>query len=90
MCVKKGPFPGEVVGRVDALNATPERLSDLVEEKYANIVNLEREVRELGDANRSLKQYTRRPNLRFEGIPEADHGRTPMLRCLRSRTASWE
>ena len=31
-------------------------------------------MRELADANDSLEQYTRRPNLRFEGIPEADHG----------------
>ena len=31
-------------------------------------------MRELADANDSLEQYKRRPNLRFEGIPEADHG----------------
>ena len=29
-------------------------------------------MRELADANDSL--YMRRPNLRFEGIPEPDHG----------------
>ena len=72
--LKKALFPVELSGRIDALNATLERLSHLVEEKDAKIVNLEREVRELADANDSLEQYTRRPNLRFEGIPEADHG----------------
>ena len=66
--LKKALFPVELSGRIDALNATLERLSHLVEEKYAKIVNLEREVRELADANDSLEQYTRRPNLRFEGI----------------------
>ena len=72
--LKKALFPVELSGRIDALNATLERLSHLVEEKDAKIVNLEREMRELADANDSLEQYTRRPNLRFEGIPEADHG----------------
>ena len=45
-----------------------------VEEKDARITSLEKEVHELADANDSLEQYTRRPNLRFEGIPEAEHG----------------
>ena len=31
-------------------------------------------MHELADANDSIEQYTRWPNLRFEGIPEADHG----------------
>ena len=72
--LKKALFPVELSGRIDALNATLERLPHLVEEKDAKIVNLEREVLELADANDSLEQYSRRPNLRFEGIPEADHG----------------
>ena len=71
--LKKALFPVELSGRIDALNATLERLPHLVEEKDAKIVNLEREVLELADANDSLEQYSRRPNLRFEGIPEADH-----------------
>ena len=73
----------ELSGRIDALNATLERLSHLVEEKDAKIVNLEREVRELADANDSLEQYTRRPNLRFEGIPEADHGEDTDAKVLK-------
>ena len=45
----------ELSGQIDALNATLERLSHLVEEKDAKIVNLEKEVRELADANDSLE-----------------------------------
>ena len=72
--LKKALFPVELSGWIDALNETLERLPHLVEEKDAKIVNLEREVLELVDANDLLAQYSRRPNLRFEGIPEADHG----------------
>ena len=72
--LKKALFPVELSGRIDALTTTVERLSHLVQEKDAKIANLEREVRELADANDSLEQYTRRPNLRFEGIRESDHG----------------
>ena len=31
-------------------------------------------MRELTEAYDSLEQYTRRPKLRFEGMPEADNG----------------
>ena len=72
--LKKALLPVELSERIDGLNATPERLSHLVEEKEAKMVNLEKGVRELADANDSLEQYTRRPNLRFEGIPETDNG----------------
>ena len=72
--LKKALFPVELSGRIDALNATLERLSRVVEEKDARITSLEREVRELANANDSLEQYTRRPNLRFEGVPEDDNG----------------
>ena len=72
--LKKALFPVELSGRIDALTTTLERLSRVVEEKDARITSLEKEVHELADANDSLEQYTRRPNLRFEGIPEAGHG----------------
>ena len=39
-------------------------------------------MRELADANDSLEQYKRRPNLRFEGIPEADHGEDTYAKLL--------
>ena len=58
----------------------------LVQEKDTKIANLEREVRDLADANDSLEQYTRRPNLRFESIRESDHGEdtkgVTMHRCI--------
>ena len=72
--LKKALFPVELSGRIDALTATLERLSRVVEEKDARITSLEKEVHELADANDSLEQYTRLPNLRFEWIPEAEHG----------------
>ena len=72
--LKKALFPVELSGRISALNATLERLSRVVEEKDARITSLEEEVRELAKANDSLEQYTRRPNLRFEGVPEDDNG----------------
>ena len=40
--LKKALFPVELSGRIDALNATLEKLSHLIEEKDAKIVNLER------------------------------------------------
>ena len=79
----------ELSGRIDAPNAALERPSHLVEGKVAKIIGLEREVRELADANDSQEQYTRRSNLRFEGIPESEHGEDTDAKVLRSRTASW-
>ena len=72
--LKKALFPVELSGRIDALTATLERLSRVIEEKDARITSLEKEVHELADANDSLEQYMRRPNLRFEGIHEVEHG----------------
>ena len=72
--LKKALFPVELSGRIDALTATLQRLSCVVEEKDVRITSLEKEVHELADSNDSLEQYTRRPNMRFEGIPEAEHG----------------
>ena len=74
MCVDKGPHPGGVV-RADrrAKRYTRTAFASRRRERR-QITSLEREVHELADANDTLEQYTRQPNLRFEGILEADHG----------------
>lgn len=67
-------YPQEIADKLDRLNATVSSLSGQLEAKEARIVQLEGRVAQLEEEVDSQEQYTRRANIRIQGIPECDQG----------------
>ena len=65
---KRALFPQEIADKIDYLAAQTEQLKQIVKEKDEKIKELESRV--VFSANDSIEQYSRRSNLRIEGIPE--------------------
>ena len=69
--LKRALFPQEIADKIDYLAAQTEQLKQTVKEKDEKIKQLESRVDLLESANDSIEQYSRRSNLRIEGIPES-------------------
>ena len=69
--LKRALFPQEIADKIDYLAAQIEQLKQTVKEKDEKIKQLESRVDLLESANDSIEQYSRRSNLRIEGIPES-------------------
>ena len=69
--LKRALFPQEIADKIDYLAAQTEQLKQTVKEKDEKIKQLESRVDLLESANDSIDQYSRRSNLRIEGIPES-------------------
>ena len=69
--LKRALFPQEIADKIDYLAAQTEQLKQTVKEKDEKIKELESRVDLLESANDSIEQYSRRSNLRIEGIPES-------------------
>ena len=65
-------FPVELNETIKNLTAKVVCLTNEVERKETQIVDLEERVDSLEKAADDVEQYSRRPNLRFHGFPEAD------------------
>ena len=68
--LKRALFPQNIADKIDYLAAQTEQLTQTVKEKDEKIKELESRVVLLESANDSIEQYSRRSNLRIEGIPE--------------------
>lgn len=69
--LKKSLYPQELSDKLDLLTAKIEQLYKETEQKENRITDLEKRVVSLELQNDRLEQYSRRANLRFEGISEA-------------------
>ena len=69
--LKRALFPQEIADKIDYLAAQTEQLKQTMKEKDEKIKQLESRVDLLESANDSIEQYSRRSNLRIEGIPES-------------------
>ena len=69
--LKRALFPQEIADKIDYLAAQTEQLKQTVKDKDEKIKQLESRVDLLESANDSIEQYSRRSNLRIEGIPES-------------------
>ena len=69
--LKRALFPQEIADKIDYLAAQTEQLKQTVKEKDEKIKQLESRVDLLESANDSIEQYSRRSNLRIEGIPQS-------------------
>ena len=69
--LKKSLYPQELSDKLDLLTAKIEQLYKEIEQKENRITDLEKRVVSLELQNDRLEQYSRRSNLRFEGISEA-------------------
>ena len=65
-------FPVELNETIKNLTAKVVCLTNEVERKETQIIDLEKRVDSLEKAADDVEQYSRRPNLRFHGFPEAD------------------
>ena len=69
--IETSSVPQEIADKIDYLAAQTEQLKQTVKEKDEKIKQLESRVDLLESANDSIEQYSRRSNLRIEGIPES-------------------
>ena len=63
-------FPKHLMDSIKALTSKVDTLTRDIDVKNATIKQLEERVDCLEDASDGVEQYSRRPNLRFFGIPE--------------------
>ena len=68
--LKRAVFPQAIADKIDYLSAQTEQLKYTVKEKDEKIKELESTVGLLESAKDNIEQYSRRSNLRIEGIPE--------------------
>ena len=69
--LKRALFPQEIADKIDYLATQTEQLKQTVKEKDEKIKELESRVDLLESTNDIIEQYSRRSNLRIEGIPES-------------------
>ena len=69
--LKSSLYPQELSDKLDLLTAKIEQLYKETEQKENRITDLEKRVVSSELQNDRLEQYSRRANLRFEGISEA-------------------
>ena len=68
--MKEVLFPKHLMDPINALTSKVDVLTREIDDKNAQIKQLEQRVDCLEDASDGVEQYSRRPNLRFFGIPE--------------------
>ena len=68
--MKEVLFPKHLMDSIKALTSKVDTLTREIDVKNATIKQLEERVDCLEDASDGVEQYSRRPNLRFFGIPE--------------------
>ena len=70
--LKETLFPTELNNSIKNITATVVSLTNELDRKEKRIVDLEKRVDYLDKSADDVEQYSRRPNLRFHGFPEAD------------------
>ena len=83
--LKKALFPNQLATKIDALTLQVSHLTSRPDKKDERITELESKVHSLEDANDTLEQYSRRPNIQISGIAEVVDGEDTDAK--RSRTA---
>ena len=71
--LKKALYPQELVDKLDQLTKRVSALTENLRERDERIKQLEKKVETLEFDSDKVEQYSRRSNLRFSGIPEADN-----------------
>jgi len=71
--LKKALYPQELVDKLDYLTKRVSALTENLRERDERIKKLEKKVETLVLDSDKVEQYSRRSNLRFSGIPEADN-----------------
>ena len=72
--LKETMFPQELSNKIDILNTTVATLSSQLREKYAKITLLEERLTKVEEDLDRCEQYSRRPNLRIQGLSDDVRG----------------
>ena len=65
-------YPQVIADKLDLLTAQWDKMSQQLDVKERRISELEQRVQQLETNADAVEQYSRRPNLRFQGIPETN------------------